>query len=499
MFLGLLLLQPATVMGWQEESQEESQGDVQESAGQQESTDDVKATNEDKAQSDETEASEASAVDAWSIDAAASAESARKDSRDMLLLFTGSDWCPPCIKLESQILGKQEFLKAASKEYVLVKFDFPEKTEQSAELEEQNVDWATRFGIEAFPTVVLLDSEQRPYAFTGFRDEGPNEYLTHLTELQTARKTRDEFMKQANNETGTKRAELLDQALSALDANIVEVYYSDLVEEIGQLDSDDEIGLRTKYFAQRDREIRKAVMSNISMVARLREPQDAVAFIDETLAEHQLPVEMLLVANNTKLRLLRQMEDVDSANQLSDQMIEMEGLDGETRQRLVVNKAFYLASLKKQDEALAELDKFIGSSPDNLLLTIAKGELFDSLGQYEDAIKSYDKAIMASASQPSVLIEVVGAKADAQYELDLAEQAVATLDSVVDNESIPGKLRAEVLLHKAMLLREQGRRRAAILAENKAVEIVEDVNEKAEIQKLVDQFRRKFDTSDGNQ
>ena len=63
----------------------------------------------------------------------------------------------------------------------------------------------------------------------------------------------------------------------------------------------------------------------------------------------------------------------------------------------------------------------------------------------------------------------------------------------------PAWLRAQGLLHKSLLLRESGRRRAAILAENRAVELVETVEEKAEIQKLIDQFRRKFDGESGGE
>lgn len=433
--------------------------------------------------------------ESWKTDAEAAVEQASEEKRDMFLLFTGSDWCPPCIKLEQQILGESDFLDQAKKDFVLVMFDFPQNTTLSPEVEKQNNDWASRYGVEGFPTVVLVDHEQKPYAFTGFRDEGPGAYLNHIKELQQARETRDKFLKEAADATGLERANLLDQALSALDSTIVEVYYTELVEEIGELDKDDEAGLRTKYFAQRDREIRKAVMSSISMVARLRKPEDAIDFIDETLAEHKLPIEMLLIAQTTKLRLLRQLDRVEAANELIDQMIDADGVDSSTRQRLIVNKSYYLTSLGKTEDAFAELDRQIGASPENLLLTIAKGELHDSQGQFEEAVRFYDKAIMAAASEPQVLVEVVGAKADAQVELKLVEQAIKTLDSVVDNEAIPGKVRAEALLHKALILRENGRRRAAILSENKAVEIVEDVNQKAEIQKLVDQFRRKFDNS----
>ncbi|MGI9518267.1 MAG: thioredoxin family protein, partial [Pirellulaceae bacterium] len=433
--------------------------------------------------------------DAWSTDAEAAAEQAAEEKRDMLLLFTGTDWCPPCMELEKKILSQGGFLDKVAENFVLVKFDFPQNTPQEAALMQQNQEWSDRFGISAFPTVVLVDSQQRPYAFTGFREEGPDAYITHLEELRQARVTRDEFLAKADKAEGLERARMLDSALSALDTNIVEVYYSELVDEIGELDKEDMAGLRTKYFAARDREIRKAVMSNISMVARLRKPAEAIEFIDATLAEHKLPADMLVIAQLTKLRLLRQLDRIDEANALVDQLIQLEDIDSDTRQRLVVNKAFYLVSCDETDMAIKELDRYIGMLPENLLLTIAKGELYDSLGQFEEAIAAYDKSMTAAAAFPDMLVEVAGARADALFELKRVEDALAALDAIIDNEGIPGEYRAEALLHKALILRETGRRRAAILSENKAVEIVETVEGKAEIQKLVDQFRRKFDTS----
>ncbi len=434
----------------------------------------------------------------WGTDAKAATTQAAAEKKDMLLLFTGSDWCPPCIKLEKQVLGTSDFIEQGQQQFILVKFDFPQNTELAPELESQNAEWADRFGVEGFPTLVLVDSAQKPYAFTGFRDENPKDYLAHLSELQQVRETRDEFLGKAAAVAGLERAALLDQALSALDKNIVDVYYQDLVEEIGALDKDDASGLRTKYFAQRDREIRQAVMSNIAMVARLREPSVAVEFIDETLANHKLPADLWVVAMATKLRLLRTLNEVEQANELIDEMILVEGMDPDSRQRLIVNKAFYLVSLGQVQAALAELRSQISSQTENLLLRVAQGELLDSQGEYEQALEIYDEAMTAAAGKPAVLIEVVGAKADALVELSRVDEALKTLDSLVNDETVPGKLRAEVLLHKSLLLRESGRRRAALLAENKAIELVETPVEKSEIQKLVDQFRRKFDKPGGN-
>ena len=189
---------------------------------------------------------------AWTTDVTAALASARADGKDVLLLYTGSDWCPPCIKLEKDILSKAEFTTAAAEKFVLVMLDFPQKKELPPEQVEQNQKWSDRYGIDAFPTIVLIDQNEKPYAITGFRDEGPEAYVAHLNELVEARVKRDEAFAKAKDAEGMERALLLDEGLSAMDTNIVQVYYADTLDEIDVLDPVDEAGLRTKYFEQRD-------------------------------------------------------------------------------------------------------------------------------------------------------------------------------------------------------------------------------------------------------
>ena len=75
----------------------------------------------------------------------------------VLLDFTGSDWCGWCIKLRKDTFSKPEFQKFAEEKLVLVELDFPRKKEQNAELKKQNQELAEKFGIEGFPTLVLVD------------------------------------------------------------------------------------------------------------------------------------------------------------------------------------------------------------------------------------------------------------------------------------------------------------------------------------------------------
>ena len=45
----------------------------------------------------------------WMDNAELALKTARQGNKDLLLLFTGSDWCPPCQKLEEEVLGQEDF------------------------------------------------------------------------------------------------------------------------------------------------------------------------------------------------------------------------------------------------------------------------------------------------------------------------------------------------------------------------------------------------------
>ena len=71
-------------------------------------------------------------------DAPSAIERAKVEKKDVIFLFTGSDWCPPCKKLEKEVLSEKEFLDEISKQYVLVKIYFQRNIPQDSEIEKQN-------------------------------------------------------------------------------------------------------------------------------------------------------------------------------------------------------------------------------------------------------------------------------------------------------------------------------------------------------------------------
>src|SRR6516162_3823532 len=53
---------------------------------------------------------------------------AKRDGKDLLIDFGGSDWCAPCKWLKSRILTKPEFIRKAQGQFVLLDIDILQRT-----------------------------------------------------------------------------------------------------------------------------------------------------------------------------------------------------------------------------------------------------------------------------------------------------------------------------------------------------------------------------------
>lgn len=95
----------------------------------------------------------------WPTDYAKALEMAKAENKRVLLDFTGSDWCGPCIQLNKRVFSRPEFIDYAQRNLVLVEIDYPQRKKQSAALVKQNERLAKQYGIEekGYPTLVLLD------------------------------------------------------------------------------------------------------------------------------------------------------------------------------------------------------------------------------------------------------------------------------------------------------------------------------------------------------
>ena len=120
----------------------------------------------------------------WSTNFEAALLEARASGKFMMIFFTGSDWCPPCIALDREVLSKKAFQDFAREHLVLVKVDEPEgyTLEESVRLQNERLNVSYRVFFR-YPTVILADSEGIEIARTSYRMGGAKRYVKHLKSL----------------------------------------------------------------------------------------------------------------------------------------------------------------------------------------------------------------------------------------------------------------------------------------------------------------------------
>jgi thioredoxin-related protein len=122
----------------------------------------------------------------WSLDIDDAIPVAAAEGRNVLIVFQGSDWCAPCMKLEREILETDTFKAFAKDHLVLVKADFPRKKKNrlSKEQQQKNEALADHYNTEGiFPLVVLIDKERHILGKTGYKNIPPEEYVNELITL----------------------------------------------------------------------------------------------------------------------------------------------------------------------------------------------------------------------------------------------------------------------------------------------------------------------------
>lgn len=131
---------------------------------------------------------EASA-DPWRTDFDAALATAREEGKEVLLDFTGTDWCVWCHRLEDEVFTKQAFLDYARERLVLVRLDFPRRTKLPAELQTQNDALSERFDVSGYPTVILLDGSGQEVGRLGYMQGGAKTFVRALKKFASDAKT----------------------------------------------------------------------------------------------------------------------------------------------------------------------------------------------------------------------------------------------------------------------------------------------------------------------
>lgn len=119
----------------------------------------------------------------WYTDIAIAKEIAVKKNKTIILVFQGSDWCAPCIKLDRDVWNTDLFKTYANDHYVMLQADFPrrKKNKLSQKQIAENVKLAEKYNKNGvFPFVVILDKTGKVLGETGYKKYAPKKYIKHL-------------------------------------------------------------------------------------------------------------------------------------------------------------------------------------------------------------------------------------------------------------------------------------------------------------------------------
>ncbi|MHC4875343.1 MAG: thioredoxin family protein [Planctomycetota bacterium] len=334
---------------------------------------------------------------------------AQAEKKDILMNFTGSDWCGWCIRLGNEVFQHKAFTDYAAKNFVLLELDFPRGFELEESLQQQNDALQAQFSVEGFPAILLADGLGRAYAQTGYQPGGPDGYIEHLEMLKGFRATRDAAFNAAEALTGAEKAKKLDEALETIQPSLRFASYPETVDQIIELDSDGTAGLKEKYEMGRAERAFSQRMQQILTEANATGDWDKVlADLDKLITDYAAFDELALQAQMLQLQVLRIAERPDDLIKLADTLLKDEGLAGQARLQVYVNKLTVLDSADRLDEALPVVDAILTDFADqeelrvNLLMT--KASFLARLGQ-KDAAKAAIQTVRENAD-PSLLPQI---------------------------------------------------------------------------------------------
>lgn len=121
----------------------------------------------------------------WSSDLDAAKKQAQQENKMILLNFSGSDWCGPCIRLHKEIFNSEAFTAYAKDRLVLLNADFPrlKKNQLAKSKQLQNNKLADEYNAGgAFPLTLLLDANGKIIKrWEGLPNETPEAFVKEIT------------------------------------------------------------------------------------------------------------------------------------------------------------------------------------------------------------------------------------------------------------------------------------------------------------------------------
>ncbi len=222
------------------------------------------------------------------LDGEAALAEARASDRDAVLLFTGSDWCSWCHKLDEGALRSPEFASAVSERFVFGVVDILKRSEQPADVVARNEALVKRYEITGYPTIVLCDPAGVAYGRAGYKRLDGAAYAAHLLTIQRGKDLLAQLETAAEQATGTALARALKAIIDHRELMGMPVP-RDLPLRASAADADGSVGLREPY---RLRILESDAQEAITAALRAKDVDNALQLVDAALADQGLTPEI---------------------------------------------------------------------------------------------------------------------------------------------------------------------------------------------------------------
>lgn len=92
-------------------------------------------------------------------------KTAKWERKPVMLYFTGSDWCAPCIKLDKELFYTQRFKNFADENLVIVEVDIPRRKDILSKRKlKENLYLQKKYKVKSFPTLLFVNHRGKKFA-----------------------------------------------------------------------------------------------------------------------------------------------------------------------------------------------------------------------------------------------------------------------------------------------------------------------------------------------
>lgn len=187
----------------------------------------------------------------WITDLDTAESLAEKDNKDVMLVFTGSDWNDESKNLAENVFTRK-FFATGSKDFVLCNIDvLRDESLVDQDVLEKNYQAATRFAVQQIPSVFLITSEKDVYGVFSPEPDivTPSSFFSRIESFAEKRELLVSLKEKISTTDGIEKAGHMDQFLEML-YPLQRDAYRHFVEEITRIDEDGSAGLGAKYLLQ---------------------------------------------------------------------------------------------------------------------------------------------------------------------------------------------------------------------------------------------------------